>query len=143
MSSKLIRPLALGIALVAASAPAVAWDDIVLHRGWQTVAQADDEEGCEAWALSNGKIFRISGGGLRPGEAVSFHLENDDMKPLDYRIVADGEGTWSKFYMPFRWNRAGGEVTVSMESASCSLTLSFPWTRQNGGYNSRLATIGY
>lgn len=142
MSSNLARQLAFGVALVAASAPAFAWDEIVAKRGWPIVAQADEED-CQAWALGNGKIFRISGSGLRPGEAVSFHLENGDMKPLDYRLVADGDGAWVKFYMPFRWNREGGEVTVSMESASCSLSLSFPWERQTGGYNSRLATIGY
>ncbi len=143
MSSYLIRPLALGVALVIASAPAAAWDEIVVERGWDTVAQTDDDADCKAVALGNGMVFRISGTGLRPGEAVSFHLENDDMRPLDYRIVADGSGSWSKFYMPFRWNRPGGQVTVSMDSASCSLTLSFPWTRQNGGYNSRLASLGY
>jgi hypothetical protein len=139
MISKVVRPLALAAALIAFTGPAAAWDEIVVERGWAIVAETGDSEDCRAWALSNGKIMRFSAAGLAPGEEVSFHLENDDMRPLDYRLVADGSGTWSKFYVPFRWDRAGGLVTVSMDSASCSLTLSLPWTRQNGGYNSRLA----
>ena len=124
------------------SGPAAAVDEIVAERGWQRVAYAEGED-CRAEVRGNGQIYRIVGAGLRPGETVRFHLTNADIPPVDYRIRAGQNGEWVKFYMPFLWNRAGGTVTVELDSASCSLELAFDWARQTGGYNPRLATAGY
>ena len=68
--------------------------------------------------------------GLQPGEEVGFHLQNEDIKPVHYRVVANSDGMWRKFYVPFLWHRDGGTVHVDLQSASCSLALSFDWTRR-------------
>ncbi|HYD25524.1 MAG TPA: hypothetical protein VEB68_12080 [Croceibacterium sp.] len=136
--SSVFRLTLVAAAVLLADASA-ARDEIVRERGWPRVA-FERADGCEAEVRGNGQIFRIAGAGLRPGEVVRFHLANADIRPIEHHIVADGAGTWAKFYMPFLWNRAGGTVTVELDSASCALTLSFPWTRQNQGYNSRVVS---
>ena len=68
--------------------------------------------------------------GLQPGETVDFHLENGDVRPVEYRIVADSDGAWRQFYVPFLWHRDGGTVLVDLDSASCSLNLAFDWSRR-------------
>ena len=68
--------------------------------------------------------------GLQPGEVVYFHLKNSGIEPVEYRIVADADGAWRKFYVPFLWHREGGTVAVDLQSASCSLDLAFEWTRR-------------
>ncbi len=140
--SRFITMLLAAATFGALSGPAAAVDEIVAERGWQRVAFAEGVD-CRAEVRGNGQIYRIAGAGLRPGEAVRFRLANADIRPIEYRIVADANGGWVKFYMPFLWNRSGGTVTVELESASCSLGLAFDWARQTGGYNSRLTSAGY
>ena len=129
MSSSIFK---LGVAAIAAlslSGPAIAWDEIVAQRGWAQIDYTEDGE-CRAEVRGNGQFYRIAGAGLEPGEVVSFHLENADIKPVEYRIVADPDGAWRQFYVPFLWHRDGGTVSVDLESASCSLNLSFDWARR-------------
>ncbi len=124
-------PLRLGLlsAAIALSGPAVALDEIVAQRGWTQVDYAENGE-CRAEVRTNGQVYRIAGAGLAPGEAVGFHLINANVRPVDYRVVADADGAWRQFYVPFLWNRDGGTVAVDLQSASCSLALSFGWTRR-------------
>ena len=136
-SRKFVGPALAAATLAAATGPAAAVDEIVAKRGWQRVAYAEGDD-CRAEVRGNGQIYRIAGAGLRPGEVVRFHLTNADIKPVEYRIVADEGGGWVKFYMPFLGHRSGGTVSVSLDSASCSLAFDFDWTRQNGGNDSRL-----
>jgi hypothetical protein len=126
-----MRALKLGLLglAVAWSGPTSAWDEIVTQRGWQQVDYAEDGD-CRAEVKGNGQFYRIAGAGLRPGEVVNFYLANEDIRPVEYRIVADADGAWRKFYVPFLWNRDGGTVFVELQSASCRLTLAFDWTRR-------------
>lgn len=134
MPRTLLRPLA--VALLAASfapvaAPAQdAPDDIVAARGWAQFDQASDGP-CSAEVRGNGKIFRISGSGFAPEATVSFHLENDDIVPLDYQDAADGDGNWTRYYMPFLWHHDGETVQVAVASGECSMRLSFPWAKDD------------
>lgn len=113
--------------LVPAAAPAQdAGQDIVAARGWPQFDKASDGS-CSAEVRGNGKIFRISGRGFTPGAAVSFHLENDGIVPVDYQDTADGDGHWSRYYLPFLWHHDGDTVLVNIASGDCELRLSFPW----------------
>ena len=121
--------LALGAALAVSATQAAALDEIVAKRGWDRVAEAEDGD-CRAEVRGNGKFYRIAGTGLRPGEVVRFHLENSGIRPVEYRIVANRDGAWREFYLPFLWHRSGGTVIVDLTSASCNLSLSFDWRRE-------------
>ena len=126
-----MRALRLGLLglAVALSGPAVAWDEIVTQRGWQQV-DYDEAGDCRAEVKGNGQFYRIAQAGLRPGEVVHFYLANEDIKPVEYRIVADSDGAWRQFYVPFLWNYEGGTVFVELQSASCTQTLTFDWRRR-------------
>lgn len=129
MSSSIFKLGVAGLAALALTGPAMAWDEIVAQRGWSQVDYTEAGE-CRAEVRGNGQFYRIAGAGLEPGEVVSFHLENADIKPVEYRIVADSDGAWRQFYVPFLWHRDGGTVSVDLQSASCSLDLSFEWRRR-------------
>ena len=131
------RLLLAATASAAAAGPATAADPIVERRGWPQVALADGGD-CAAEVRGNGKIFVIAGEGLQPGEEVRFRLTNADIRPLEYRLVADAKGAWSKYYLPFLWGRPGGTVTVSLQGARCTLSLTFDWVRDTGGSEARL-----
>jgi hypothetical protein len=119
--------LAVITAVALLSRAAVAQDDIVSARGWAQFDTARDGD-CSAEVRGNGKIFRISGSGFAPDAAVFFHLENEDIVPLDYEAAADGDGRWSRYYMPFLWHHDGGTVDVLVSAGQCTMRLSFPWT---------------
>ena len=136
MPSRFIARMAVLLGALAAAGSAVAADEIVLKRGWPVVALTESEQ-CRAEVRGNGRFYRIAGTGLAPGERLRFHLTNEDKRPLDYAVVADQSGSWSRYYLPFLWSRAGGTVSVSVDSASCHLGLSFKWTRQTGGLEYR------
>ena len=118
-----------GAAILSLSGSAVALDEIVAKRGWQQVDYAEDGD-CRAEVRGNGQFYRIAGQGLEPGEVVRFHLQNEDIRPVEYRIVANGDGAWREFYVPFVWHLEGGIVRVDLDSASCNLNLAFAWTRR-------------
>ena len=118
-----------GLAALALTGPAAALDEIVAARGWTQVDYAE-AGGCRAEVRSNGQFYRIAGQGVQPGEVVSFRLRNADVRPVEYRIAANSDGAWRKFYVPFLWGRDGGTVSVDLQSPSCDLTLSFEWSRR-------------
>jgi len=119
----------LAAATLALTGPATAWDEIVTQRGWQQVDYAEDGD-CRAEVKGNGQFYRIAQAGLRPGEVVHFYLANEDIRPIEYNLVADGDGAWRYFYVPFLWNHDGGTVFVELQSASCTQRLTFDWTRR-------------
>ena len=129
MRSRMIGIGLAGTAVLALSGPAAAFDEIVGARGWEQVDYAENGA-CRAEVRGNGRFYRIAGEGVRPGEVVRFHLQNENLGPVDYRVVANGDGAWREFYIPFTWHRDGGTVNVSLASESCSLSLSFAWQRQ-------------
>jgi len=129
MRQRVIRTGIVGVALLALSGSAGALDEIVTARGWAQVDYAEDGA-CRAEVRGNGQFYRIAGQGVKPGEVVRFHLQNADIRPVEYRIVANGDGAWRNFYIPFVWQLEGGIVNVALASESCSLNLSFAWARR-------------
>ena len=129
MRAPILKLGLLGAVAVALSGPAGAWDEIVTERGWVQVDYAEDGD-CRAEVKGNGQFYRIAQAGLRPGEVVQFQLRNSDVRPIEYRRVADSDGAWREFYVPFLWHRDGGTVRVELRSASCSQRLSFEWSRR-------------
>lgn len=117
------------LAIVALAGPAGALDEIVAARGWSQVDYAEDGR-CRAEVRGNGQFYRIAGQGVRPGEVIDLRLQNEDLRPVEHRIVANGQGRWRDFYIPFAWHLRGGTVAVSLASESCRLNLSFDWTRR-------------
>jgi len=118
------------LAVVAAvSGPASGLDEIVSASGWQQVDYAEDGD-CRAEVRTNGQFYRIAQQGLRPGEVVRFWLQNSEVTPVEYHFVANGDGAWREFYVPFLWHHDGGTVRVELQSASCPQSLSFEWTRR-------------
>jgi len=115
--------------VLALAGPATALDEVIVERGWVQVDYQEQGE-CRAEVRTNGQFYRIAGAGLQPHEVVGLHLENEDIKPVENRIVANADGMWRKFYIPFLWHRDGGTVAVDLQSASCSLSLSFDWRRR-------------
>lgn len=114
-------------ALAALAGPATALDEV--SRGWTQVDYTENGA-CRAEVRSNGQVYRIAGQGVRPGEQVHLSLHNADLRPVERSIVANDQGRWRDFYMPFVWHRDGGTVDVALASTSCSLNLSFDWARR-------------
>jgi len=128
MPSAILR-LGLLAAALSLTGPAAALDEIVAARGWSQVDYAEDGD-CRAEVRTNGQFYRIAGQGVRPGEVIDFQLRNADVRPVEYRIAANSDGAWRKFYVPFLWGRDGGTVSIDLQSASCDLDLTFEWSRR-------------
>ena len=124
----MIRPFALVpmLALCLVASAAAAADPI--DSGWPEVARARDGD-CELSVTGNGRFYRIAASGLGADAAGRFFLSNGDMKPLDWSIRAAGDGGFTRYYLPFRWHRDGGEVLVAVESAQCAVSTTFAWKR--------------
>ena len=129
MRKSILKLAVPGLLAVAMSGPAAALDEIVTQRGWHQVYYAEDG-GCRAEVRTNGQFYRIAQEGLQPGEVVYFYLANEDVKPVEYRFVANSDGAWREFYLPFLWHVDGGTVFVELQSESCSQTLVFDWARR-------------
>lgn len=113
------------------AASASAYDPIVLKRGWERVASAESGP-CEAEVGTNGRFYVIAVYGMEPGESASFTLSDTDMRPLERNVIADDEGVWTDYYVPFRFGREGGSVTAQVLSESCDVSLTFDWQRFRG-----------
>ena len=124
----MIRPLALLplLALSLAASAATAADPV--DSGWPEVARAEDGD-CALSVTGNGQFYRIAVSGLGAGAAGRLVLLNGDMRPLDWTIRATDNGGFARYYLPFRWNRDGGDVLVSVESARCTISTGFAWQR--------------
>lgn len=102
-----------------------------IEDGWPLISFDRDEQ-CEVQVTGNGKFYRISISGLEPGEVGNFRLTNENIKPIDYDFRSDGNGHFSKIYLPFLWHHRGGTVSVSLTAEDCDVALSFPWSRIPG-----------
>lgn len=124
----MIRPLALLplVALSLAASAATAAGPI--DSAWPEVARAEDGD-CTLSVTGNGQFYRIAASGLGAGASGRLFLSNGDMTPLDRTIRATGNGGFARYYIPFRWNRDGGDVLVSVESARCTISTGFAWQR--------------
>lgn len=96
---------------------------------WPLLAR-DRADACELTIASAGHAMQLRASGLIPGEAVRFVLTNGDMKPIAYTALADNRGGLVRYYLPFRFNRAGGTVQVSIAAARCTLVGSAAWNRE-------------
>lgn len=84
---------------------------------------------CELAITSSGRALQLRARGLIPGEALQLRLTNGDMVPIDRRLHAGTDGTMLQYYLPFRFNRDGGIVAVTIDASRCQLTASAPWRR--------------
>lgn len=95
---------------------------------WPVVAEAADGD-CALVITGNGQFYRVAATGLGPGASGRYVLQNGDMTPIDWAIRADDQGGFARYYLPFRWHRQGGTVTVTVTRPGCALTAAFPWQR--------------
>lgn len=119
------------LAILLAAAPAAAVEPI--DAAWPQVARVRDGA-CELTVSGNGRFYRIAASGLEPGEQGRFFLSNGDMPPLDWRIRANGDGEFARYYLPFRHNRnleaiPGDTVRIAVQTFACDLTAAFEWRR--------------
>lgn len=128
-----MRTLLAAAPLVAAfGSAALAYDPIVLARGWERV-DAFESEQCAGEVGTNGKFYVISASGFVPGEPAFLTITNGDMTPIERVVRADRQGEWRDYYIPFRYNRGEGDfVTVTLAGESCVVPLGFEWTRAKG-----------
>ncbi|ANY20579.1 hypothetical protein A6F68_02075 [Tsuneonella dongtanensis] len=123
---------ALSIAVSVAGTGAMAYDPIVIARGWERV-DAFDDGACSGEIGTNGRFYVISAAGFEPGERTFLTITNGDMRPIERPVRADGRGEWHDYYIPFRYNRGeGGDVTVTVSGESCVVPLGFTWSRAKG-----------
>ena len=124
----MIKPLVVlaSMAMGFAAAPATAANPV--DSGWSLLSRARDGA-CVLSVTGNGQFTRIAVSGLGADALGRLILANGDMKPLDWTIRATGDGGFARYYLPFRWHRTGGDVTVSVESARCDLSTTFAWRR--------------
>lgn len=111
----------LALALLAAPASVIPGDSRLLDL--------DRSGGCELSIASAGKAMLLRASGLIPGETYRFTLTNGDMKPVAFSAYADSQGGLIQYYVPFRFNRDGGTVRVSVAAARCSLAAQADWDR--------------
>ena len=95
---------------------------------WSEVARARDGD-CRMTITGNGRFYRVAATGLAPGERGRFVLTNGGMTPLDWSVRADAGGGFARYYLPFRWHRAGDTVAVALDTPSCGISASFDWRR--------------
>ena len=124
----MIKPLVVlaSMAMGFAAAPATAANPV--DSGWSLLSRARDGA-CVLSVTGNGQFTRIAVTGLGADALGRLILANGDMKPLDWTIRATGDGGFARYYLPFRWHRTGGDVTVSVESTRCDLSTTFAWRR--------------
>ena len=115
----------LSVILVGAGIAAPAGADIQGSR----LLDFDRSDGCELSVVSAGPAMLLRASGLIPGEVYRFSLTNGDMKPVMFAAYADGRGGLVQYYLPFRLNRDGGTVRVSIAAARCSLAVQTDWDR--------------
>ena len=84
---------------------------------------------CELAITSSGRAMQWRASGLIPGEALRLRLTNGDMVPIERILYAKADGSAAQFYLPFRFNRDGGNVTVMIDASRCQLSAAAPWQR--------------
>lgn len=115
-----------------AAGPMLAYDPIVIARGWERVDAFANAE-CAGEVGTNGRFYVISASGFASGEPAFLTITNGDMKPIERAIRANAAGEWQEYYIPFRYNRDEGDlVAVTLASETCVVPLSFEWRRAKG-----------
>lgn len=99
-----------------------------IDADWTEVARIDDGD-CTLVVTGNGRFYRIATTGLGSGEAARYFLGNGSMRPIDWAVRADSSGDFARYYLPYRENHGDSTVSLSLTSASCSLSVSFAFER--------------
>lgn len=95
---------------------------------WPLLGFASQSD-CRLAIASSGRAMQLRATGLIPGETLRLVIASGDMKPIALSPRASNDGTLKRYYFPFRLNRDGGLVDVTVAGARCTLTASAPWTR--------------
>lgn len=95
-----------------------------IDAAWPELARAEQND-CVLSVTGNGRFYRVVASGLGAGKSARYYLANGDMRPIDWRVLADGNGEFARYYLPFRENHGAARVTVSIDSADCNLTVGF------------------
>jgi hypothetical protein len=114
------------LALSAAAMPPLRPSAEPVDSQWEVVGSTRDGD-CALTVTGNGRIFLLSVSGMDAGSPARYQVSNGDMKPLNWRVTSDSSGSFARYYLPFRWHRPGGTVTVSVTSESCTMSSSFQW----------------
>lgn len=124
MSLLALAPLALS----AAALPSLRASAEPIDAHWALVSRTRDGD-CDLTVTGNGQVYLFTVNGMEAGSSARYRVSNGDMKPIDWRVSSDSSGSFSRYYMPFRWHRRGGTVTVSVTSEGCAMTSTFQWQR--------------
>ena len=120
--------LCLGAGLTLFSSLAVAAPATLIGDRWPLLGFARQGD-CELAISSSGRAMQLRARGLIPGEALHLRLTNGDMAPIERNFHASADGTVLQYYLPFRLNRDGGNVAVTIAASRCQLAASALWTR--------------
>ena len=99
-----------------------------IGNSWPLLSFARDGA-CELTITGTSRALQLRASGLIPGEALRIALTNGDMQPVQFAAFADRNGQLQRYYFPFRLNRDGGSVAVTLGAARCALAAAAPWTR--------------
>jgi len=114
------------------SGAALAYDPIVLTRGWERVDTFQGEQ-CSGEVGTNGRFYVLSVSGFAPGDPAFLTITNGDMKPIEREVRANAAGEWQEYYIPFRYDRGEGDVvTITLAGETCVVPLGFEWRRAKG-----------
>jgi hypothetical protein len=119
-----LAPLAFSAAIMPSLHPSV--EPIDSH--WAVIDRVS-QDGCDLTVTGDGKVYLVTVTGMKPNMPARYLVANGDMKPINWRVNSDSSGSFARYYMPFRWHRPGGTVTVSVTSESCAISSSFEWSR--------------
>jgi hypothetical protein len=95
-------------------------------KGWRQIA-FDRDGDCAAEIRTNGKFVLVNASGLGANSSGRYYLTNRDIKPIDWAISANADGTWARYYVPFVPGRDTGTVEITLATRQCSLGLAFEW----------------
>jgi hypothetical protein len=126
--TRTVTCLAATLSFTVLAAPASA-ERSTIGDSW-SLLDLDRSGGCELTIASAGKAMQLRASGLIPGEVYQFVLTNGDMKPVMFTGYADSRGGLVQYYHPFRFNRDGGTVRVSITAARCNLSAAAEWNRE-------------
>lgn len=98
-----------------------------LKRDWPRAALASNET-CSIDVRGPGQFFVMTVTGLVPSEKGEFLVLNNTQE-FAWRLQADKSGKWETAYMPYLRDASSGVVLVNVQTPSCYLSVSFPWSK--------------
>lgn len=127
----MLPKILLSLTALGLAGSASAYDPIVTETGWTRVDSAEDGR-CYGEVGTNGQFYVLAVYGMEPGETMRLTIGGGDMVPIRRSVRADGGGAWQDYYIPFRFNRQGGQIYATISGSTCQVPLSFTWKRKLG-----------